>query len=63
MTVVPQPGHFIPLIRLAEALEAAGHFVTFLTLHYNKELLEKMIQMTGLKAEIRLADKEGQYSF
>lgn len=50
-------------MRLAEACEAAGHTVTFLTLHYHRALMKKMKETMGLKAEIVFADKEGEYTF
>jgi hypothetical protein len=50
-------------MRLAEGCEATGHKVTFLTLHYNKVLMNKMKEVMGLKADIVFADKEGEYSF
>lgn len=43
MTAVPEMGHFIPLVRLAECLEKAGHRITFVTFNYKRDRCDTMI--------------------
>lgn len=56
ISAMPLMGHFIPLVRLAEALEARGHNVTFLTFCFNAERCEIMLKRSGLQAAIEYVD-------
>jgi hypothetical protein len=50
--VVPEMGHFIPMLHIANELSQRGHKVSVISSEYGKEKCEKMIIEAGCKAII-----------
>jgi UDP-N-acetylglucosamine:LPS N-acetylglucosamine transferase len=46
---VPEMGHFLPMVHIAEELNSRGHDVTFLTCQYNQKKCEQILSRVGVK--------------
>ena len=49
-------GHFIPMCRLVDALEEAGHEVVMFTNKFNSEKVTKFARSNGIKARLMFPD-------
>lgn len=54
--VFGEMGHFIPLARLANALEERGHSTVFLSASYGREKALKMMDQNGIKGKLITPD-------
>lgn len=57
IVVIGEMGHITPLIRLADALEEAGHETVFFTSLYAKEKAQRMMDQNGVKGKLITPDK------
>ena len=55
-TCIGEMGHFIPMTRLVDALEEAGHEVVMFTNKYNEEKATKFARNNGIKAKLVFPD-------
>ena len=55
-TCIGEMGHFIPMLRLVDALEEAGHEVVMFTNKFNAEKVTKFARSSGIKAKLVFPD-------
>ena len=57
IVALAEMGHYIPMIRLASALESANHKVTIFSNNYNKDKATKMKDQNDIKGELVFPDE------
>ena len=57
LCAIGEMGHYIPIVRLASALELAGHKVTILGQHFAAEKCRKFCELNDIKGEVLFPDE------
>ena len=57
MVTFAELGHFIPMVRLADALVQAGHKVTLMTNNYFREKAQSLVAKAELKCQLLFPDE------
>lgn len=51
-------GHYIPIVRIAKALELAGHRVTIFSNNYHRERCQQVRDINDIKGEVLFPDEK-----
>ena len=63
MVVLGEMGHFIPMVRIASALEEAGHTTVMISCNYSKTKAENIHKQNNIKGKIIFPDDISRCEF